>query len=84
MSRLFSFEQERRTTVVANEPGDLLTSRQVTFEITKNASDEVLAFDSVLRRSDPPGVEIGLRCQRLGGVVKQSREDQNDLFVRCQ
>ena len=84
MSWFRPLQQECRTTVITDEPGDLFPSRQVTIQFTEDSPHEVLSPHGVLGRRDPSGVGIDLRGQWLGRIMKQSGEGQQDAFVRSQ
>ena len=63
--RLGLFQQERRSSVEPDQPGDLFPCRQVAAQVPQHRPCEVLPLDGVLGRGDPPVIGIGLRRQRL-------------------
>ncbi len=80
--RLVPFEQECRSSVITNQAGNLLTSRQVASQITQDRTGDVFSFDGVLRGANSTRFGVNLRRQRLGDIVEQSRKDQDGLLVR--
>ena len=67
--------------MISDQPGNPLTSRQITSEITEDSTGHVLAFHGMVRRRDPPRLSVGFGCYGLGGVVEQRRENQHDTLI---
>jgi hypothetical protein len=67
--------------MIANQAGNLLTSRQITSQITKDCSGYMFPLHGMFRRRDPTGFSVGLGGNGLGGVVEERREDQHNTLV---
>lgn len=76
--RLVTFEQEGRSPVVTNQPGNFFTSLQITPEITQHSTGNVFSFDGVFGGADSARLGINFSGQGLGNIMEQSSEYQKD------
>ena len=64
VGRVRLFEEERRASMEPDQPGDLLSGRQVAPEVSQDRAGEVLPLDGVLGGGDP--ARLGSTCDVSG------------------